>query len=293
MACRPKHRWAYIVALAALLCVVGMVTVLCGCETWGKASATDGSQAPTTGVPTGDQDLPAFTGEAPSPRAGQSTACDPVSGKIVLFGGADYYGEDMLNDTWAYDPVANTWTDLDPDGDVPEGRVLASFIYDPVTRTMILFGGIGHEDSLGDTWAYDLAANTWTKLADSEEHQPDTTQTSVYGSASDPAAKSLVRNAMTAIESAYVDLRTFDAAEMTPSILQSIEPSISFVRGADQSVALAPTALASSYTVDYFGAGDTYAVGTMSASGTTFGVVVDKRAGGGNTLYIDGSAEDW
>ena len=47
--------------------------------------------------------------------------------------------------------------------------------------------------------------------------------------AQDAAAKSLVRNAMTAIESAYVDLRTFLPATMTADALKAIEPSITFV----------------------------------------------------------------
>ena len=45
----------------------------------------------------------------------------------------------------------------------------------------------------------------------------------------DNDAKSLVRNAMTTIESAYVDTRTFDPLVMTPQLLGEIEPTITFV----------------------------------------------------------------
>jgi hypothetical protein len=113
------------------------------------------------------------------------------------------------------------------------------------------------------------------------------------GKAQDAAAKSLVRNAMTAIESAYVDSRTFDVAVMTPAMLEYIEPSIAFVFAADSSAAIAPTAEASVGTVDYFGTAVTYAVGSMSQSGRSFGVIVDKGAGGGNTFYIDGVETNW
>jgi hypothetical protein len=113
------------------------------------------------------------------------------------------------------------------------------------------------------------------------------------GKAQDAAAKSLVRNAMTAIESGYVDLRTFEPAALTPEVLTYIEPSITFSAAADTSAATTPTAEASAATVDYFGTAVTYAVGSMSQSGKSFGVIVDKGAGGGNTFYVDGLETDW
>jgi len=111
--------------------------------------------------------------------------------------------------------------------------------------------------------------------------------------AQDAAAKSLVRNAMTAIESGYVDTRTFDptVAGMLPADLHAIEPSITFVVLA--AAATAPTADASANTVNYTGTASTYAVGSLSQSGKTFGVAVDKGAGGGNTFYISGAAKAW
>ena len=109
--------------------------------------------------------------------------------------------------------------------------------------------------------------------------------------AQDAAAKSLVRNAMTAIESAYVDLRTFAPATMTAAILSGIEPSITFVNLANASTA--PTALASADSVNYDGTASTYEVGSESESGKDFGVAVDKGAGGGNDFYINGAAADW
>jgi type IV pilus assembly protein PilA len=109
--------------------------------------------------------------------------------------------------------------------------------------------------------------------------------------AQDAAAKSLVRNSMTAIESAYVDLRTFVPATMTAAILSGIEPSITFVELA--TAATAPTALAQNDSVNYTGTTSTYAVGSLSQSGKTFGVEVDKGASGGNQFYINGVSADW
>jgi type IV pilus assembly protein PilA len=86
--------------------------------------------------------------------------------------------------------------------------------------------------------------------------------------AQDAACKSLVRNAMTAIE-----------------------PSITFAVLA--AAATAPTALTASNAVNYTGTATTYAVGSLSASGKTFGVAVNKGAGGGNTFYVAGVAKAW
>jgi len=108
--------------------------------------------------------------------------------------------------------------------------------------------------------------------------------------AQDAASKSLVRNAMTAIESAYVDLRTFDPATMDADALNAIEPSITFA--ALDAAATAPAGLTSADTVSYTGTSSTYEVGSVSESEKTFGVAVNKGADGGNTYYIDGDEVD-
>jgi N-acetylneuraminic acid mutarotase len=84
---------------------------------------------------------------------------------VILFGGWDNAHGIDLNDTWAYDPAANTWTKLNPAGDVPSARDHVAMAYDPVADKVILFAGCdaGGND-FNDTWAYDPAANAWTKL---------------------------------------------------------------------------------------------------------------------------------
>lgn len=114
--------------------------------------------------------------------------------------------------------------------------------------------------------------------------------------AQDAAAKSLVRNGMTAIESAYVDLRTFAVLTMTDTVVELIEPSIDFVATADSASALNPAlavAAAQDDQVAYWGDLSTYAVGSASESGKTFGVFVNKGAGGGNDYVINGASADW
>ena len=69
-----------------------------------------------------------------------------------------------LNDTWAYDPAANTWADLTPSGPLPSVRGSAAMVYDPSTRRIIMFGGVA-ATRFNDTWAYDPVGNTWTDLS--------------------------------------------------------------------------------------------------------------------------------
>jgi N-acetylneuraminic acid mutarotase len=106
-------------------------------------------------------------GDLPSPRTGHAMVYDPVSKKVILFGGVGGQGDESLNDTWAYDLAANTWTNLQPSGDPPPARSSYSTVYDPIGRKMIIFGGAGAEGLFNDIWTYDPAANTWTKLAGS------------------------------------------------------------------------------------------------------------------------------
>lgn len=101
-------------------------------------------------------------GSRPSARAGHALVYDPGTAKMILFGGWD--GESYLGDTWAYDPVANTWTDLSPGGDLPAARAYTQMVYDSESGRLILFGGEREGSTYADTWAYDPVANTWVEL---------------------------------------------------------------------------------------------------------------------------------
>ncbi len=77
---------------------------------------------------------------------------------ILLFGGQDG-NFSHLGDTWTYDAVANTWTNLAPVG-APAARSGAAIGFDG-TNTVTLFGGVEPFVALDQTWNYDIAANTW------------------------------------------------------------------------------------------------------------------------------------
>jgi len=105
-------------------------------------------------------------GTLPKPRYGSGMAYDSSSQQVIMFGGSVLDGSKYFDDTWAYDPVANTWTDLDPSGTLPEARSSFGMVYDYASQRVIMFGGSVADGSkyFDDTWAYDPVANTWTEL---------------------------------------------------------------------------------------------------------------------------------
>ncbi len=114
--------------------------------------------------------------------------------------------------------------------------------------------------------------------------------------AQDTNAKALVRNAMTAVESAYVDTRSFDTDGILAVVVDA-EPSINFTTG-DAGCSQAAAAAAADNEVEYYGAGEAYEVGTLSESESIFGVEVSKTAGGGNMFWKtnsegDSTSGDW
>jgi hypothetical protein len=108
----------------------------------------------------------------------------------------------------------------------------------------------------------------------------------------DQAAQSLLRNAMTAMDAAFVE--TADYTSIKQSTLETMEPAIAWKPGrAGASAAPSAGAKAQQSAVAWACTGRmTYELGTWSASGARFGVRVDK-AGGGNTYYTDGAVASW
>ncbi|MGA2577178.1 MAG: hypothetical protein ABSH24_14260 [Bryobacteraceae bacterium] len=103
---------------------------------------------------------------SPPARQGPGMACDAATGNTVLFGGstaAPVGTGTSLNDTWTWD--GTTWTQQFPPVS-PSPRTWSSMASDPVSRTVVLFGGNnlpGGDGPLGDTWTWDGIARTWTQ----------------------------------------------------------------------------------------------------------------------------------
>ena len=79
---------------------------------------------------------------------------DPSSQRVIMFGGSNALTSKFYNDTWEYDPVANTWTELRPSGELPAAR-FTTLVYAPSVGHVIMFGGAGVGDLLlDDTWVF-------------------------------------------------------------------------------------------------------------------------------------------
>lgn len=104
---------------------------------------------------------------SPPARGWGGLAYDPVTDRVVLFGGVGT-GDEHLADTWAYDLDTDTWTELEATL-APAGRTYGAMTYDAIGERLLLFGGANGvweaEAVLDDTWAFDVATSTWTELS--------------------------------------------------------------------------------------------------------------------------------
>ncbi len=89
---------------------------------------------------------------------------DPVSQKVILFGGANYSNGVRYNDTWEWNGTA--WTQRFPAGTLPPQRSGQGMTYDTSRSRIVLFGGNlpNNVTNYADTWEYD--GTSWTKVAD-------------------------------------------------------------------------------------------------------------------------------
>jgi N-acetylneuraminic acid mutarotase len=67
------------------------------------------------------------------------------------------------NETWVYSMSDSIWTRKYPETS-PPGRGLYAIAYDERAGKVVLFGGQNKTCDLNDTWAYDTAANHWSRL---------------------------------------------------------------------------------------------------------------------------------
>jgi hypothetical protein len=101
---------------------------------------------------------------SPSARTYSTMAYDPVSKKIVLFGGFGGSAQTFLNDTWTFD--GTTWTEQNTSV-APPVRTGASMAFDKRIQKLVMFGGFNGQQNrkafLQDTWLWDGATSTWSE----------------------------------------------------------------------------------------------------------------------------------
>jgi fibronectin type III domain protein/galactose oxidase-like protein len=108
-----------------------------------------------TGQPNWTQLQPS---SSPPARSDASTAFDPATGQLVLFGGSNGSGG-YRNDTWIWNGI--TWSQASP-GSGPSVREGASMAFDPATGQLVLFGGLDSSGALNDMWTWD--GSSWSPL---------------------------------------------------------------------------------------------------------------------------------
>jgi hypothetical protein len=142
-----------------------------------------GSSAFVPGVSYGDTWIWRFgwtqlsPASSPPARGGAGIAYDPTTGTVVLFGGSNNGTNGSVHgDTWTWDGV--NWTQQFPLVSPPARSVDQSMVYDPVTETVLLFGGGGADNgdyggvAYGDTWEWNGRTKTWTQLFPASSPSP-------------------------------------------------------------------------------------------------------------------------
>lgn len=122
-------------------------------------------------------------GDEPLPRARSQGIWDPLSKRLVVFGGRYRVGTmgqyTFLNDLWAFDPMTKTWEELstqDAPG-APSGRMNFSMTLDEDRNVIIIHGG-GTTDfnqffPNSQTWIWNLAQGTWLEVPVSGGFPPE------------------------------------------------------------------------------------------------------------------------
>lgn len=92
---------------------------------------------------------------APGPRDYAAEGFDNASGTVLLFSG--YGNRTILNDTWAFSPTTNSWSELFPSAS-PAGRYAGGGTFDTDDDQFLIVGGLGDSGLLNDTWSLAPAA---------------------------------------------------------------------------------------------------------------------------------------
>ena len=160
----------------------------------GKLIVFGGNDLPATGVPSlpwGSLNdvwrsnanlrwtLVKTKGTPPSPRSGQSAVYDPVTNRMIVFGGQLSYTFSSYNDLWVLTNAngvggAEKWIQLTPTGTLPRPRFVHGAAYDQANNRLIVFGGDDCSSNnfcevLNDVWVLSNANGVsgtpaWTQL---------------------------------------------------------------------------------------------------------------------------------
>ncbi len=145
-------------------------------------------------------------GPAPEARDGAVLLFDEKKEQLVLVGGLKSLGAGgELKDVWTYSIKQGAWAKRK---DGPAGRFLASSVFIPETRRLILSGGwtLGSSGVLCDVWHYDVDKDVWV------EKKKAPGPRAAAGAAWDAATKRMLVYGGTAGKGDYDDVFEYDPA---------------------------------------------------------------------------------
>ena len=114
-------------------------------------------------------DVTAFQSISPPAQAWPSLAYDGVDGTVVLVSSIG------PRSTWTFQ--GGNWSFLSPSSNPPL-RDRASLVYDPIERSLVLFGGVDATGARNDTWEF--AAGAWRSVASPTNPPASVTPTATY-----------------------------------------------------------------------------------------------------------------
>ncbi len=155
------------------------------------------------------RELTPTSGTAPEVRRNGAAIYDPVSKRVIIFGGTGNNG--TMNDTWAFDPAARTWTKLPTTGATPAPRLGFDAVYDPVGHQMVIYAGQA-SGFFNDTWTLNLTTLEWRDVSPGSRPRARYGHSAVF----DPVSRSLVQFAGFTEESRrFQDTQSFSLATNT------------------------------------------------------------------------------
>jgi len=95
----------------------------------------------------------------PAPRTIHAMAYDAACQRVILFGGHTLPGG-IVNDVWAWDGAAGTWTQQFPTGTAPTARGNHGMAYDELRQSVVIVGGSDNSGNFADTWELSAPGTT-------------------------------------------------------------------------------------------------------------------------------------
>ena len=117
------------------------------------------------------------SGSGPNPRYGAGAAFDAAGDRMLVTHGFTDAGR--FGDTWQYDLIRETWTDVSPQGTRPVERCLMRAVWDSSRERLLMFGGqTTGTPFLGDLWA--LEEGGWRQITVEPSPAPRTFYSFVF-----------------------------------------------------------------------------------------------------------------